>query len=975
MAIGSNNKIQIELTLDSKGAIKSAKSLNEELQKTEKVGAKSVNNLTGSFSALKGAIAGIGLGLFVREVGSLAQQGARVQGLTNSFNDLQESAGALGSETLQKLRTATRGLVSDFELMQSANNAVLLGLPIEGFDKLAESATKLGLATNRTAKEALTDLVTGIGRGSKLILDNLGIIVDTTQAYEKYAQAIGVATDKLTEQQKKEAFQAEAYEQIKNKSKELSDVQLGAGNSVTKLGVAFSNLKDTIGLVLDQSTPLINFINNLSLGLNKLGDEVKIVANGFEVLSETYNQIRQGNITDAFDSAVKKINEQRQAVHVAKLEVDAYIKSLGDAKPEEKLKAVNKVLKKQKEEAKRVAERLAELPKQIKYLEKIAIRTTKIKVLDKLFGRNEAFEASEAIEKLRVVQDKLLEKQGALTASTEAYQKASKGLVKDLKGTGTGVKDNTDEVSDYDKAIKRLKSTLKAITVDSSAYDDRLEEITRQRKNNVITNEEYIASILKLKSKLKSTEEIEAFTQRVKDLDQQIRKAKTGVEQLFGQDTILSRAFSKGGAFEETGQAINEFFSEMGIESGDKFVDALGRSLTEGLRGRELSAELAGGLAEAFGMGAGVGESIAGIGKDTPSSIEGGATAIGGILGGMVGGAEGAKLGAQVGDFLGGIISMGFGQDKNAEANARGEFSKFITNVLDEKELQLVIDGQLQKLNFGITGGRNAFDPDAQGKTLADYAFAGMSADAVSAFTSIGVAMDALLNTGENLGSQFGAILADNVGNLNNLQILIGRLGLSAEEMGEAVKDAWLMGDLSAQEALVSLQKIQQVTTQGIPDGLGLTTQAFDNLTQSAGAGELVLDALGDLAVEAGEKGIGSLEALKQELIASGKDASKVNAAFDAIAQAGITSLEALKDVSVDTALQISASLEQAPDFFAERVAKLEEIQQKLNQIESKEVDIKFNFKSSVDRNTQEMREAGAFNSAGIESVGAEGVL
>ena len=49
-------------------------------------------------------------------------------------------------------------------------------------------------------------IVKGIGRQSKLILDNLGIIVSAEDAYRKYAASIGKSKDQLTEMEKKQAF-------------------------------------------------------------------------------------------------------------------------------------------------------------------------------------------------------------------------------------------------------------------------------------------------------------------------------------------------------------------------------------------------------------------------------------------------------------------------------------------------------------------------------------------------------------------------------------------------------------------------------------------------------------------------------------------------------------------------------------------------------------------------------------------------
>jgi hypothetical protein len=54
-----------------------------------------------------------------------------------------------------------------------------------------------------TRHKALDNLITGLGRHSPLILDNLGITVSATEANEKYAASIGVAAKSLTDTQKR----------------------------------------------------------------------------------------------------------------------------------------------------------------------------------------------------------------------------------------------------------------------------------------------------------------------------------------------------------------------------------------------------------------------------------------------------------------------------------------------------------------------------------------------------------------------------------------------------------------------------------------------------------------------------------------------------------------------------------------------------------------------------------------------------
>jgi hypothetical protein len=311
-----------------------------------------------------------------------------------------------------------------------------------------------------------------------------------------------------------------------------------------------------------------------------------------------------------------------------------------------------------------------------------------------------------------------------------------------------------------------------------------------------------------------------------------------------------------------------------------------------------------------------------------------------------------------LGDKLGEIFSS-----KNAGAIARDKVDAFFEDALDANRTSLVINGQLQEIKDiaenNITGMFEELD-----KTTAEGSFL------AGAFGGIGLALEEQFGVAGDISGQIGAILYNNVGgSLNNLQILFEELGISQEDLGAAIEEAWLDGNVSAQEFLATTSQINNLYQKGIPDGVGRTDLAFQNLIDSAGAGRQVVDALQDSAIEAQEAGITTLEGLKEQLLASGADAQKVEQAFNAIANAGITSLDQLASVSVSTAATISSQLESAGNFFTDIGANLENIQQQLDQIRDKEVNIKFNVSTNVDANTEKY-----VGNTGLPNATSEGV-
>ena len=76
---------------------------------------------------------------------------------------------------LEKLRKSTRGLVTDLELMKVTVQAGNFGIPIEQMGQLLDFASRRAAETGQSVDYLVNSIVTGIGRKSPLILDNLGI--------------------------------------------------------------------------------------------------------------------------------------------------------------------------------------------------------------------------------------------------------------------------------------------------------------------------------------------------------------------------------------------------------------------------------------------------------------------------------------------------------------------------------------------------------------------------------------------------------------------------------------------------------------------------------------------------------------------------------------------------------------------------------------------------------------------------------
>ena len=189
----------------------------------------------------------------------------RLEGVEKGFNNLRKQAG-FSANAFNKFDDALNGTVSRLDLMTQANNAMLLGIADseEQMSEMFDTAQRLAEALGQDATFGIESLVTGLGRQSKLMLDNLGIIVKMEDANKNYAEELGTTADKLTEAERKQAFINEAMRQGKDlvdalgietetTSMKINQFSADIENFKLKLGEALidSGVMDNLGKLMD----------------------------------------------------------------------------------------------------------------------------------------------------------------------------------------------------------------------------------------------------------------------------------------------------------------------------------------------------------------------------------------------------------------------------------------------------------------------------------------------------------------------------------------------------------------------------------------------------------------------------------------------------------------------------------------------------------------------------------------------------
>ena len=206
-----------------------------------------------------------------RQAANMVKDFAKVEAMSVAFDTLSGGAGN-AQKALTQLSSAAGGTMSKFDLLQQANNALILGV-VKNSDEMNEMfnvAIKLGRAVGRTAKESVESLVTGIGRQSRLMLDNIGIMMNAEKAYTDYAFELGVAADSLTDAERRQAFLSATMEAAREKAALLGDDLQTMQERLEMVSASWDNLGVAAGGFLTEILQLETSLPRVADNLNAL---------------------------------------------------------------------------------------------------------------------------------------------------------------------------------------------------------------------------------------------------------------------------------------------------------------------------------------------------------------------------------------------------------------------------------------------------------------------------------------------------------------------------------------------------------------------------------------------------------------------------------------------------------------------------------------------------------------------------------
>lgn len=279
-------KLKTQLDAATKSAF-GLKSAHDQVSKSTKTTADSIGQAAKGIGNLyTGVKLFLAAGLLRETVNTaieMARLSGNVEGVTRAFERKFPEATRL----LFELREATKGTVTDFELMQRTLQATNLGVEVSKLPILFQFAAARAQQTGESVDYLVDSIVRGIGRKSILVLDNLGL--SATRLKEQFHGA-SLASQSVAE------VTAGVAEIAKQELQKMGGYAETAATKVDQLTTSWSELKKEVSQVATQDGGLI--------------DQFKGFVDSFEALAEA--QRRGITVSELYQERSRQLEAQQR---------------------------------------------------------------------------------------------------------------------------------------------------------------------------------------------------------------------------------------------------------------------------------------------------------------------------------------------------------------------------------------------------------------------------------------------------------------------------------------------------------------------------------------------------------------------------------------------------------------------------------------------------------------------------------------
>jgi len=208
------------------------------------------------------------------------ENAAKTRDMKLAFENLAKNVGSNSERIISSLQRASGGTIDFKNAMQSASRAILYGLDPDTIVRLMEIARATTKVTGQSVVVAFEDITLGVARQSKMILDNLGILLDYDKHLGKIQTTLGKTEADLTDADRRVAFLNATFEAGDEIIRKVGD---SFGTTFDKIAQQKAQIADVtleIKNMVFESETYLNILSGISASLQQikgLGDIWKFI--------------------------------------------------------------------------------------------------------------------------------------------------------------------------------------------------------------------------------------------------------------------------------------------------------------------------------------------------------------------------------------------------------------------------------------------------------------------------------------------------------------------------------------------------------------------------------------------------------------------------------------------------------------------------------------------------------------------------
>jgi hypothetical protein len=245
------------------------------------------------------------------------------------------------------------------------------------------------------------------------------------------------------------------------------------------------------------------------------------------------------------------------------------------------------------------------------------------------------------------------------------------------------------------------------------------------------------------------------------------------------------------------------------------------------------------------------------------------------------------------------------------------------------------------------------------------------------AFLSLGEGLKNLYGITEDVGSHIALILGEELGgSVDSARMAVYELGLSFEDLEKAILSSALKGKIRWSEFNVQIAGLADAFKPGL-EAVGDFGKGFDNLIASGGRGLPAVKSVLDMAVEAQEAGLKTVDELGARLLAQGKDPEYVRSLIASLKARGINLISEMAGLSQQEAGAVVGGMESGSKKLEESWSKLgasiDDLNKKIDDLNGKDAEAMVRIKADIDPNLIKVLDSGLISNGGSTAAGATG--